>query len=93
VSSTHRRWTSWYARKVFFLLADDEHKITIVPHTMKLRIRKAEHDRNVYEGDIDAAWEQLPREQRNLEFVGVLYADCARDFLGQINWVEDSRVK
>lgn len=84
---THKRWTSWYTRRVTYVLADHEGNIVLVPAHMKIRLRKAEWDRNIYEGAIRQGWLTLTNEHRLLALKGVLYADNRREFVGRIDWV------
>lgn len=87
---THKKWSSLYPRKVTFVLASVDHKLVLVPSKMQLRIKKAEYGRNIYEGDVTAAWRALHAMHRSLEFIGVLYADSQREFNGDIGWVEET---
>lgn len=90
---THARWRSYQTRRVTFVLAELDHKLVLVPVQMRIRIREALYDRNVFEGDIQEAWLRLSPLHKAMEFVGVLHADHQREFLGAIGWVEETTPK
>lgn len=85
-----KRWSTFVRRRVAFVLADETRRIQLVEAFMKLRVKTAEYDRNVYEGPILATWKALAINWRQLALVGVIAADLSNEFKGRIAWVVES---
>ena len=77
-------------RRVSFVLSDSLHKLTLVAYNMKVRLKSAEFDHNVYEGPILEAWRSLPLVYRKLDFVGVLVSDTSKEYRDRIQWVVEA---
>lgn len=86
----NRKTSHFNRRRVSFVLADSNHKLMLVSAWMMIRLKKAEFDRNIYEGPIVGTWRNLPINLRKLDFVGVLMADTSREYQYRLNWIEES---
>jgi hypothetical protein len=76
-------------KRATFVLSDDYHTLTLVNVLMKVALVDTGMTRNIYQGEIAKAWQQLPDEHKKLQVVGVLFADRTKMYDGRIEWLDE----
>lgn len=89
-----KRQNQWVQRRVALVASDAHHNIQLINIQMPVRIKERTAVDTIYEGPIQAAWDQVPESIRGqLDLVGALVASTDVSIEGRITWLKDSLIE